>query len=477
MSLSEDKLLLTNRNEKKTEWEMKKSITWVLLSLSAIVTYNPAAYAVGSTGFENASFSSYSLGQANAVVAQADEPATISYNPAGIVQLPGIQAQSNLGFVSSFTFYDGEGRGQSDTQSTGTIIPFPTAYFTVNPGRHLGNRVALGVGSDSPFGLAKKYESTHPISRYTGYDTWLEMYTIKPVISVKVTEKLLVGAGPMYYRIMDFGGVLKYPNALAGGAGTPDGQARLNLSGNDWGWHFGVLAKPHPKHQLGYYFRSPVTVTTTGLVKVENSLFSGNGGRIETGGSAKIDLPLNMTWAYAYKWSDKTTVEVDFGFTRWAAHKRLYIDAAPTGSAADNAILAAIGKNDKNWRNSFTVHLGGNHQVTKKLQLLAGSYWTTAAAPKTHFIPAVPDSNRVGFSVGFNYDFTRNFSAGANYLALIHLRRKINNSISEVLGTSVDGKYFTYTQDFMLSFTYKWDDVFDKRSQQGSIAGGPAAVS
>lgn len=451
---------------------MKKSTTAALLSFTLLFVESSLLYAVGSGGFENASFSPYSLGQSNATVAQADEPATISYNPAGIVQLPGVQAQGNLGFVSSFTFYDGGRAGQSDTQSSGTLIPFPTAYFTVNPGNYLKDRVAIGVGSDSPFGLAKKYESTHPISRYTGYDAWLEMYTIKPVVAVKVTEKVMVGAGPMYYRIMDFGGVQRYPNAASGFA-FADGQVRFNTSGNAWGWQAGILAKPHKKHQLGYYFRSPVTVKSTGLIKVENSAFSGN---FETGASVKVDLPLNMTWAYAYKWTDKTTVEVDFGFTRWAAFERLFIDAAPTGNTVDDQILAAVGKQPKDYRNSYTVHLGGNHQLTEKLQLLAGSYWTTAAVPKTHFTPTIPDSNRVGFSLGFNYNFTNSLSAAANYLALIHLRRRIDNTLSESLGTSVDGSYVTYTQDFMFSITYKWDDIFDKSKKSEISSQQPASV-
>lgn len=453
---------------------MNKVFLPVLLGISFLLTYTPSGYAVGSGGFENASFSAYSLGQSNAVVAQADEPATISYNPAGISQLKGIQAQGDMGFVSSFTFYDGKNQ-QSDTRSTGTLIPFPTAYFTINPGHFLQDRVAFGVGSDSPFGLAKKYNSNHPIARYTGYDVGLEMYTIKPTMSVKVTDKLMIGAGPVYYRIMDFSGVQHYPNIASGIPGLPDGQIRFNTSGQAWGWQMGILAKPLPKHQFGFYFRSPVTVRTGGLIKVEGSSFGGN---FEVGGKTKIDLPFNMTWAYAYKPTERTTIETDFGFTRWAAHKRLYIDAAPTGSPVDDAILAAIGKADKDYSNSFTIHLGGNHRVTKKLQLLAGTYWTTAAVPQDHFIPAVPDSNRLGFSVGANYDLTRNFTVGANYLALLHLRRRINNSLGESLGTSVDGTYFTYTQDFIFSLTYKWDDIFDKSAPEGagvSSAKGPAA--
>lgn len=442
----------------------------LLLCVLMLPFNNSAVFAVGSGGFENATFSARSLGQAGATVAQADEVAAVSYNPAGLVQLDGLQAQTSVGMVSSFTFYDSETQGS--TRSTGTISAFPLGYFSVNPGDTLGGRVALGVGADTPFGLSKKYRSDHPIARYTGYDTWLNMYSVKPAISIKAHEKLLLGAGPVYYRIFDFGGVQRYPNALIAG-GLADGQVRLDeFKGNAWGWQLGALFKPHPKHQFGYYFRSPVTVKTSGLIKVEKAFIGGN---FETGGKAKIDLPLNMTWAYAYKPSKKTTLEVDFGFTRWSAHKRLFIDAAPVNST-DDAVLAAIGKSNKDWRNSFSLHLGGNRKINDKLTVLGGWYWMTAPVPKTHFLPSVPDSNRMAVSVGIEYDISRYLSLGITHMSIFNFKRNVNNSISETLGTSVDGDYSGYTQDVVFSISYSWDDVFKKDEAKINEAIKPSAM-
>ena len=81
---------------------MKKLFAIVVMLSLAILPFS-SAWAVGSGGLENASFSAKQLGSGGAVTATPDEPAAISYNPAGIVDLPGIQFQSNANFISLMT--------------------------------------------------------------------------------------------------------------------------------------------------------------------------------------------------------------------------------------------------------------------------------------------------------------------------------------------------------------------------------------
>ncbi len=460
---------------------MKKHI----LVFFAILTLIPAkAFAVGSGAFENASFSPQSIAESNAVVAQATEPAAISYNPAGITQLKGLNVQQNFTFINIFTRHSQNGDEHYSAQK---FIGIPTGYMTVNPGI-LNNRVALGVGADAPFGLANQYESYHPHVKHTGYVNYLKMYAVKPVVSFKLNEKLSIGGGPVWYRIFDFGTVLAYPNsALAAslpGLGfetAPDGQLRANLSGNTWGWHMGVLAKPWKKHQFGFYFRSPVTVLVKGLIKVENSRATGTSQNFETGGYGKVELPLNFTWAYAYKPNERTNIETDFGFTRWSAHKRLYINADPV-SAGDDGLLAAVGKTDKNYDNGFSLHLGGNRKLKRtkdKLTLRGGwlFYWTPI--PDQSFIPAVPDANSMAFSTGLSYDINKYFRLDCAYFARIWLRRQVNNSnATESVPNgpgSVDGKYMSYGHEIFLGVTYKWENFLPgKKNDQGSLTDGLA---
>ena len=438
----------------------KKFLSLLAILLIPFISFAQYAFAVGSTSIENASFSAESLSQANAVVAQATEPAAISYNPAGIVQLDGLQVQPNVSFLSILTTFKSR---TPDTvpgeKSSPTIVPVPTGYITVNPGPLLWDRVAFGVGADSPFGLSNKYDAGHPIVRYAGWRNWFKMYAVKPVVAFKLTDWLSIGGGPMWYRVFDWGGIQAYPNALIV-PGSADGQVRLNLSGQHWGWQAGVLAKPHLKHSFGFYFRSPVVVRTKGLIKVENSAFGGN---FETGTDAKYPLPLNFTWAYAFKPIEPTTIEFDFGYTRWSTFERLFINHNTTNiNVLDTTILNAIGLVNKDFRDSISFNLGANHKFNEKLTLMVGSYFMTPAGPNSSFIPAIPDGNRLAYSIGANYNLSKHIVIGACYFNAWNFRRNINNDVASALGVSEDGDYTTFIQELTLSFTYKWENLFDK---------------
>ncbi len=454
---------------------MKKNILSVLAILFiSLISFAQYAFAVGSAGFENATFSAKALGQSNAVVAQADEPAAISYNPAGIANLPGFQFQPNLSLISSFTYY--KSSIQPDTTSSGTIVPIPTGYMTLNPGDFLDDRIAFGIGSDSPFGLSNKYDGGSGIVHYTGWVNYLKMYTIKPTVSFKLFDWLSIGGGPIWYRVMDYGGIQAYPNRLVV-VTSPDGQVRLNLAGNHWGWQVGALAKPHKMHQFGFYFRSPVVIQTRGLAKVENSGFT-TGGRFETGVDEKLPLPLNFTFAYAFKPNDKATVETDFGYTKWSIFKRANVNHNPTNvTALDNTILTAIGPADKDYSNGFSAHLGGNYKFTDRFTLMGGSLFYWKVVPKDHFIPAVPDSHRLAFSIGTSYKISKYLVADLSYFTLFVLHRKIDNTIGNAVSSSVDGKYRGYLQELTVSLTYKWDDLFKRFGRNAGIGEEKAAIS
>jgi long-chain fatty acid transport protein len=432
--------------------------------LFALIAVTPApAFAVGSGGFENASFSAKQLGLGAATTATPDEPAAISYNPAGIADLPGVQVQGNANFISLMTFKENEATG--NTRSTGTLNLVPTGYITINPGKIFCDKLGIGFGMDSPFGLSDKYKTNDPAAQYTGYSNFLKMYALKPTIAYKFTDKISVGGGPMWYRVEDFGGVQAYPSSLMGGGAN--GQVRLNTSGNHWGWQLGALVKLSEKHRLGYYFRSPVVVKTSGLGKIENATMGGP-SYIETGVHTKLSLPMNMTWAYAYQPTPKTHYEADFTWSHWKTHKRIYWVTDPTGSAGDDFVLSQIRMADKDWRDSFGIQVGASHKLTKKLTLRGGSWFYWTPVPQYHFTPSVADANHLAVSLGAGYDINKYLTADLCYYNSFYFSRVISNP-------NVSGTYTSYSQAFTVSLTMKWDDIFPRAfTDKGNNAEAPS---
>jgi long-chain fatty acid transport protein len=422
--------------------------------LIALISLTPtAAFAVGSGGFENASFSAKQLALGAAVTATPDEPAAISYNPAGIADLPGVQIQGDANFINMFTFKDNDTTG--NTRSTGTLHLVPTGYITVNPGKILQDKVAFGFGMDSPFGLANQYNSNDPSAKYVGYSNYLKMFALKPTIAFKVTDKISVGAGPVWYKVTDFGGVQAWPSGLYGG--PTNGQVRINTAGDYWSWQLGALIKLTEKHRLGYYFRGPVVIKTNGHGKVEDSSMPGSPGHFSTKIGTKLSLPMNMTWAYAYQPTPKTHYEADFSWSRWSTHRRIYWVADPVVNPGDQAVLDGIRSADKDWTDGYGVQLGASHKLTNKLTLRGGSWFYWTPVPKDHFIPAVPDANHWAVSLGAGYDINKYLTADLCYYNSFYFRRRINNP-----DTGVQGTYTTYSQGFTISVTAHWDDIFPR---------------
>ena len=202
----------------------------------------------------------------------------------------------------------------------------------------------------------------------------------------------------------------------------------------------------------------------SGLIKVENATagVALSGGRLnfETGGSAKITLPLNFTWAYAFKPNDKAAVEFDFGYTRWSTFERLFIDHTNVATI-DDTILNAIGRVDKDFRDSFNYHWGGSYKLLQNLKLMLGGWFYSSAGPNSSFIPAIPDGPRLGYGLGLSYLLNKFLKFDAAYLNFWSLSRKIDNDIALAVGGTEDGDWMSYGQEFTISTTFLWD-TFDE---------------
>lgn len=274
-------------------------------------------WAVGSAGFENASYSAKTLAQGNAVVARPQDPSTISFNPAGLTELPGIQINAGTQLYDLRVFHRNQVTGDHN-QNNGKILVIPTFSVSANPGKLLNDRLAFGLAVNSPFGLSTSFPSIG-MGRYTGWKNYLKMVGTTMAGAVKLNNKLSVGAGATNYWAYQYGQYLNYPNAnVLSSPGARDGRAWLDTNGYGWGWNLGILAKPHPKHRFGFSFRSKADVDVHGQVKIDD-LVSGLAQGYDTaphfvsGAHSQLHLPQNFTWAYAYVPSDRWALKLLLG--------------------------------------------------------------------------------------------------------------------------------------------------------------------
>ncbi len=420
-------------------------------------------FAVGSSGFENASYSARTLGQANAVIARPQDPSTISFNPAGLLELPGIE--TNLGLeMLDIRVYHRDLRTGDHNKNSAKLLLIPSFYLTANPGKLLDNRVAFGLGFNSPFGLSTYFPSIG-MGRYTGYKNYLKMVATTMSGAFQITDKLSIGAGATNYWVAKYGQILNYPNAnITGVAAAPDGKALLSTDGFGWGWNIGTIYKPAPKHRLAFSFRSKADVNVKGRVVIDDLFLGGAQGydtfpHFESGAHSQLHLPQNFTWGYAYEPSDKWSAEFDFGLTGWHIFEDQNYDFD-----RNNATLRGLGTIPRDYQDTWSINLGGHYQVSDRMDLLGGFFFYQEAAPKNHFDNFLPDSNRFGWTFGTSYQITKRARFDFCYLFILYGRRHISNpQIPAKGGENIDGAYTTILHGGFISLNYEFDFPFEKR--------------
>lgn len=204
----------------------------------------------------------------------ADNAATIFFNPAGMTRLPGVNTdfglhilgidsrQQDLGSTRNFP-----GGASAPTGGGSGGNPFnqpvwvPSGYISAQ----LTNRLWVGLGLSSPFGLVVVYDEGW-FGRYDSIKSDLKAYNLQPSIAYKVNDWLSVGGGvDLQYAAARLTSAL--PNLAPG---VPDGL--LEIEGDDIsvGWNIGVLADLGFA-RLGAHYRSGIDHRLDGTARF-NSL-------------------------------------------------------------------------------------------------------------------------------------------------------------------------------------------------------------
>ncbi|MDD5217649.1 MAG: outer membrane protein transport protein [Candidatus Omnitrophica bacterium] len=448
---------------------MKKYLS-ALLSVLLIVSFPGTLLAVGSAGFENASYSAKSISQANAVVARPQDGSTIMINPAGLVELEGVQFDAGLQYLDWRIFHKDRATGDFN-QNNPKLVLIPTFNVVMNPGELFDNRVALGLAVNSPFGISSSFPSIG-MARYTGYKNDLKTIAATMAGAIKVTDWLDIGGGATHYWVTDYGQMYNYPNGfILGAPGTPDGKATVETSGHGWGWNTGILLKPLPHHKVGVSYRSRADIKVRGRLMIDDLVLGGLQGYdtfpyFETGAHSKLQFPSCLTMGYAYEPSSKWAAEFDIGLTNWQVFKNQnFTFDRPT------PLLVALGSVPRDYQFTWNFHWGGHYQVTKKLDLLGGFYFYQAASPKEHVDNFIPDANRFGWTPGFSYQFNDHFNFDFNYLFVLFARRSISNpSVLAKTGESIDGRYTSIVNGVFVTLRYQFDFPFGKKKDEPNRA-------
>lgn len=350
------------------------------------------------------------------MVARADDPSAIFYNPAGLVQLPGFQVMGGFSFivprVEIVTHFGGV---DTPTLMDSHVSAVPHLFATYR----VTDRVWLGLGLNAPFGLGIKYN-----------DDWLggvnvikadiQTLNLNPTVAVKITDYLAAGAGLdiMYFKF-DMQRILPLPLV---------GPQTLHLEGDTWGvgFNLGLHLKPCDDLSLGISYRSQVRQQITGPAQFQPY------NTLNASAKGSIILPDMVFAGIMVRPLDKLSVEVGVIWTRWSLFRNFDVKF-------DN-VLGTL-SDRKNWHDTWRGQLGVEYRVLPWLDLRAGYSLENEPMPDRSVDYLVPSSDRrhnFSFGPGFRW---RAMTMDLAYTLVYMPDRTVNNSLAAgVLPSTFQGR-------------------------------------
>ncbi len=361
------------------------------------------------------------------------------YNPAALLEGEKREVSAGLNYLVILADYTNMAGVKTENQRK--TFPLPSMYYKQN----LSPSWAIGVGVNTPFGLASEYEKSAPFS-YITTGGEITLLNVSPNVAYQVTKSLSVGAGVNYYQST---AKLTQQAPWSILAASPDGEIKIEGSGSGVGVNSGFLWKIDDTQRFGATYKSEVKVKYSGKdASVENVPFIG-GATYKTGVETSIRFPDIVSMGYGFKPTEKLEIEIGGQWTNWTDVEKLTITFdQPTAFLPNNTTRM-------DWKDSWVGRVGGTYQMNPTWSFAGGYFYDTSPTRESTYTPLVPDGDHHVFSLGAMYK-SGGFSVGIPAVLILQTGTShINNDITDITTTqNVDGKYNLL--GYQLGLGVKW---------------------
>lgn len=377
------------------------------------------------------------LGRAGSMVAGVDDGSAIFYNPAGLAGIDGISALAEGGLVFQQVQYDrinSLGGPENGVQGSMDLLPLPTLALTWKPQKL--QRFTFAAGVWVPYLGLNSYDPDGP-QRYTSITLKGSLLAVfELAMAFKINEHFWIGAG---FENM----AMRFKSRVTLSACTqlnctPEQKSFDSLTEVDALALFvpsGIfgLSVVYPKFRIGVSAQLPFWVRADGNVRSRlpsDPMFDGariEGDQVGVG----FELPLIVRAGVEYRPIEKLRLELGFDYEGWSIQNEFTIQPR------DISIVDIPGLNSyklstmhlvRGLVDSFSLHLGGEYDVLRRLTLRAGYLYETSATPDAAMSTLFPDGEhhmltfgvgvrlwKLRFDIGYGHIFTpdRNVSNSA----------------------------------------------------------------
>jgi long-chain fatty acid transport protein len=357
------------------------------------------------------------MGMGGAFVAQANDPSAAYFNPAGIVQLEGIQFAAGVTPIAPDATFKSDGTsnipGTAAGQTTDIDSDFvfvPHLYVTAK----LNDKWSVGFATFSNFGLKTDWDNDWE-GRYTDGGTFAELrtFSLNPSIAFRPHPKVSLAAG-VVFQYLDFdlrSKVFTDLTPLNPALGTVETQGKF--TGDSWGYGFnlGLMIWITDHLKFGASYRSQINqADTSGDLKydeetliapipipgVGNTAFSQQDTNID----ASFTLPDIAYFGLAWD-RGPLTLEFDAQWTNWSVWDKIEVDFEdPQGLLGVPGQFETGRLIPENWKDAWAYRFGVQYKLFEYLDLRGGVIYDESPIPDSTLSARIPGGNRWLFTVG-----------------------------------------------------------------------------
>ncbi len=369
-----------------------------LLMLGTVAVVGLAAGQAQAAGFYIQEQSVRGLGAAfSGSASNLQDPSTIFFNPAGMTQLQGTQAQAavnllipnakvkNNGSVAPTASVIGSGSGNPYDPT-----PIPNGFLS----HQLTDKLWVGVGVTAPFGLASDYGDNW-FGRFDSTRTELAVIDVQPTIAYEIAPWASIGVG---VNIQHSDADLRNRVNLA-----PTFEGYSKLTGDDWGFGYsiGLQLKPFENTTIGLNYKSEVHHDLDGRIQVTApagapALIVAGAAANSSNGRAKLVTPDHATLGIAQKLNERWTVQGQATWFGWNNFDHI-------SAYRDSGALAS--RVEQNYQTTWAFALGAEYVASDAWTLRGGVQFDETPTTDEYRTSRTPDGDRTWVSLGATYSF------------------------------------------------------------------------
>lgn len=475
------------------------------LPLLIVAAFAGISSTAQASGYRFGSQSVSAQGTADASGAEAADASTIFYNPAGMSRLEGTQfvgggtlvvPHSTYQDSGSKPFFPGNRTPYAETKDYAPDAVFAPALYA---SKKINEQWTVGAGLFVPYGAKLDYGNDW-FGRYAITNIKLEAIALNPSVSFKLDQHHSFGFGVTaeYMKAelgqgVDVPGSVAYLGKFAPGASQaflaniaktqglaaaqaagaalqgPIKDGHASMDGHDWGFGFnlGYLYQLNEGTRFGIAYRSSISHKLKGSTIWDFSQVTSNpavnafiakaSNKVNSEALVELRTPETLSINAFHQMDDKWALMGDVTWTRTSRLQNLDIQFPPTAEGAERI--------RQNWKDTYRVSLGTNYKYSESLMLRAGIAHDQApvrSAELRH--PALPDSDRMQYSIGANWKLNANSSIDLAYSYIDFKDADVNytNDCSPVKtgctgnGETTKGLFKTRMQLIGLAYNYKF---------------------